>query len=72
MAAAVDIGTLIVRTPGIRGGQLRIAGTGISVMAIVSGAAGIQDLIMVGWWEESLRPPGKESLSGRQIARLPG
>ena len=35
MATAVDIGTLIVRTPEIRGGRPRIAGTGVTVMRIV-------------------------------------
>jgi uncharacterized protein (DUF433 family) len=34
MAAAVDIGTLIVRTPNIRGGRPRIAGTGVTVQRI--------------------------------------
>ena len=31
----VDVGTLIVRTPEIRGGRPRIAGTGITVPRIV-------------------------------------
>ena len=31
----VDVGTLIVRTPEIRGGRPRIAGTGITVQRIV-------------------------------------
>jgi uncharacterized protein (DUF433 family) len=35
MATAVDIGTLIVCTPNIRGGRPRIAGTGITVENIV-------------------------------------
>jgi uncharacterized protein (DUF433 family) len=35
MAATVEIGSLITRTPGIRGGRPRIAGTGISVRRIV-------------------------------------
>src|SRR5207248_1218334 len=35
MAAAVDIGTLIVRTPNIRGGRPRIAGTGVTAQRIV-------------------------------------
>jgi uncharacterized protein (DUF433 family) len=34
MATAVDIGTLIVRTPNIRGGRPRIAGTGVTVQRI--------------------------------------
>lgn len=36
MATVVDIGTLIVRTPNIRGGRPRIAGTGVTVRRIVS------------------------------------
>ena len=36
MATVVDIGTLIVRTPDIRGGRPRIAGTGVTVRRIVS------------------------------------
>jgi uncharacterized protein (DUF433 family) len=36
MGTAVDIGTLIVQTPGICGGRPRIAGTGVSVRTIVS------------------------------------
>jgi uncharacterized protein (DUF433 family) len=35
MTTAVDIGTLIVRTPNIRGGRPRIAGTGVTVQRIV-------------------------------------
>jgi uncharacterized protein (DUF433 family) len=35
VAATIDIGTLITRTPGIRGGRPRIAGTGVSVQRIV-------------------------------------
>jgi uncharacterized protein (DUF433 family) len=35
MATTVDIGTLIVRSPNIRGGRPRIAGTGITVENIV-------------------------------------
>lgn len=35
MVATVDIGTLIVRSPEIRGGRSCIAGTGISVRRIV-------------------------------------
>lgn len=34
MATVVDIGTLIVRTPDIRGGRPRIAGTGVTVRRI--------------------------------------
>jgi uncharacterized protein (DUF433 family) len=36
MGTAVDIGTLIVQTPGICAGRPRIAGTGVSVRTIVS------------------------------------
>lgn len=34
MAATVEIGTLLSRTPGVNGGRLCIAGTGISVRRI--------------------------------------
>lgn len=36
MSTAVDIGTLIVRSPEIRGGRPRITGTGVTVRRIVS------------------------------------
>jgi uncharacterized protein (DUF433 family) len=36
MSAVVDIGTLIVRTPDIRGGRARISGTGVTVQRVVS------------------------------------
>jgi uncharacterized protein (DUF433 family) len=35
MAASIEIGSLITRTPGIVGGRPRIAGTGVSVRRIV-------------------------------------
>ena len=35
MGMLIDIGTLIVQTPAIRGGRPRIAGTGITVRRIV-------------------------------------
>jgi len=44
MATTVDIGTLIVRTPEIRGGRPRIAGTGVTVRRIV------------GWYKLGLSP----------------
>lgn len=34
MAVVTDIGTMIVRTPGIRGGRPHVAGTGVSVQRI--------------------------------------
>jgi uncharacterized protein (DUF433 family) len=34
MALAIDIGSLIVRTPEIRGGRPRIAGTGVTVRRV--------------------------------------
>jgi len=40
----VDIGTLIVQTPDIRGGRPRIAGTGVTVQRIV------------GWYKLGLTP----------------
>ena len=40
----VDIGTLIVRSPDIRGGRPRIAGTGVTVQRIV------------GWYKLGLSP----------------
>ena len=42
--AIVDIGTLITRSPEIRGGQPRIAGTGVTVPRIV------------GWYKLGLSP----------------
>ena len=36
MKPTVDIGTLIVRSPEIRGGRPRIAGTGVTVRRIAS------------------------------------
>jgi uncharacterized protein (DUF433 family) len=44
MDHAIDIGTLIVRTPEIRGGRPRIAGTGVTVRRIV------------GWYKLGLSP----------------
>ena len=44
MATANDIGTFIVRTPEIRGGRPRIAGTGVTVRRIV------------GWYKLGLSP----------------
>ena len=41
---SVDIGTLIMRTPDIRDGRPRIAGTGVTVQRIV------------GWYKLGLRP----------------
>lgn len=35
MSTTRDIGTLIVRSPGIRGGRPRLAGTGVTVRRIV-------------------------------------
>jgi len=35
MAQVIDIGTLIVRSPEVRGGRPRIAGTGVTVLRIV-------------------------------------
>jgi uncharacterized protein (DUF433 family) len=44
MAAVIDIGTLIVRSPKIHGGRPRIAGTGVTVRRIV------------GWYKLGLTP----------------
>ncbi len=44
MAKVTDIGTLIVRTPGICGGRPHIAGTSVSVMRIA------------GWYKLGLTP----------------
>ncbi|MGH2354362.1 MAG: DUF433 domain-containing protein [Chloroflexota bacterium] len=44
MASTTDIGTLITATPDIRGGRLRIAGTGVTVRRIV------------GWYRLGLNP----------------
>lgn len=43
-ATPVDIGTLITRSPEIRGGRPRIAGTGVTVQRIV------------GWYKLGLSP----------------
>ena len=42
--ATVDIGTLVVCTPDIRGGRPRIAGTGVTVQRVV------------GWYKLGLSP----------------
>jgi uncharacterized protein (DUF433 family) len=44
MPTLTDIGTLIVRSPEIRGGRPRIAGTGVTVRRIV------------GWYKLGLSP----------------
>lgn len=44
MSTPTDIGTLIVRSPDIRGGRPRIAGTGVTVRRIV------------GWFKLGLSP----------------
>ena len=44
MSTPTDIGTLIVRSPEIRGGRPRIAGTGVRVRRIV------------GWYQLGLSP----------------
>lgn len=44
MAHVVDIGAFIVRTPEIRGGRPRLAGTGVTVRRIV------------GWYKLGLSP----------------
>lgn len=44
MATMIDIGTLLTRSPDIRGGRPRIAGTGITVRRIV------------GWYKLGLDP----------------
>ena len=44
MASAVEIGTLIDRDPGIRGGRPKIAGTGLTVRRIV------------GWYKTGMSP----------------
>jgi len=40
----IDIGTLITRTPGVRGGRPCVAGTGVSVMRIA------------GWYKQGWIP----------------
>lgn len=44
ITATTDIGTLIVRTPAVRGGRPCIAGTGVTVQRIV------------GWYKLGLSP----------------
>ena len=44
MSAVTDIGTLITRTPGLRGGRPHIAGTGVSVQRIAT------------WYQLGVRP----------------
>jgi uncharacterized protein (DUF433 family) len=44
MQSVVDIGTFIVRSPEIRGGRPRIAGTGVTVQRVV------------GWYKLGLAP----------------
>ena len=44
MATVTDIGTLIVRTPEVRRGRPRVAGTGVTVRRIV------------GWYKLGLSP----------------
>ena len=44
VTTAIDIGTLIIQTPDIRGGRPRIAGTGVTVQRIV------------GWYKLGLTP----------------
>jgi uncharacterized protein (DUF433 family) len=44
MQTAADIGTFIVRSPEIRGGRPRIAGTGVTVQRVV------------GWYKLGLSP----------------
>jgi len=44
MRVSTEIGTLIVRSPDVRGGQPRIAGTGVTVQRIV------------GWYKLGLSP----------------
>ncbi len=44
MSAVMDIGTLIVRSPSIRGDRPRISGTGVTVQRVV------------GWYRLGLPP----------------
>src|SRR5262245_34015512 len=46
MPETIEIGTLIERSPEIRGGRPRIAGTGVTVRRIV------------GWHQQGLTPQG--------------
>lgn len=55
MATATDIGTLIVRTPGVHGGRPHIAGTGVTVLRIAT------------WYKMGLGP---EDIQG-EIPHLP-
>ena len=44
MASAINIGSLIDREPGVRGGRPKVAGTGVTVMRIA------------GWYKTGLSP----------------
>ena len=53
MATAVDIGTLIVRTPGTLGGRPRIDGTRIGVHAValnVADGVSPEELVSEAYW----------------------
>ena len=52
MSTPTDIGTLIVRSPGIRGGRPRIAGTGVTVLALCPGATKTEFQTVAGVTEE--------------------
>ena len=46
MASGVETGTLIDQEPGIRGGRLKTAGTGLTVRRVV------------GWYKIGMSPEG--------------
>ena len=58
MAAVIDIGTMIMSSPEIRGGRPRVAGTGMTVMRIA------------GWYKLGLSPEEIADQIGLSVAQI--